>query len=221
MILVAVAVAVLLEVLMPQPWGQLVRRDHVLVWGMPGCGKTPFAASLAEDARRVVYFDPTGEWSDLGECVPGDYLLGGDPAELAAELLTGSFLRVVVEPDEAQLADHFEATVNVCRAAAPLGGLVLLVDEVGDLTGGCTDTLNALHRNGHKDGIATVFASPCVTDVPKRCRDTASRVYSFFQKNAADRRALADEYGDAFAAQAAGWRYPAPPAAWINPTLHA
>ncbi len=44
-----------------------------------------------------------------------------------------------------------------------------------------------------KDGVATILCSPCATDVPKRCRDTASRVYSFFQKSAADRRAQGAE----------------------------
>lgn len=198
---------------MTKPWGQLVRRDHVLVAGMPGCGKTPFAASLVEDARRVVAFDPTGEWAALGEVVP---------AELVDEVdLAGAFRRVVVVPDEDSLHAAFRATVAACRAAAPHGGLVLLVDEVGDLVPACTEELLGLHRNGHKDGIATVFASPCMTDFPKRCRDTASRVYTFFQKNHADRTAMANEYGEPFATAAATWRHPSPPAAWLNPTLHA
>jgi hypothetical protein len=220
---------------MPQPWGNLVRRDHIIVMGMPGCGKTPFAASLAAPARRVVSFDPTGEWSELGEVVPAALfdehrnakgVLTPDGARaLAAEFLRGTLMRVVVVPDEETLASDFEATVAMCRAACredtTENGLVLLVDEVGDLTRDCTETLQGLHRNGHKDGIATILASPCCTDFPKRCRDTASRVFSFFQKNHADRRALADEYGEAFATAAAAWRHPSPPAAWLNPTLHA
>ena len=121
---------------------------------------------------------------------------------------------------DAGLADDFRSTVAACRAAERFGGLVLLVDEVGDLARECAEELQGLHRNGHKDGVASVLASPCATDFPKRCRDTASRVFSFFQKNAADRRALADEYGDDFATAAATWRYPNPPAAWLNPTLH-
>jgi hypothetical protein len=217
---------------MPQPWGTLVRRDHVIVMGMPGCGKTPYAAELAADAQRVVYFDPTGEWAaeELGEVVPavlfdehrnakGELSPAGAVA-LATEYLRGKLVRVVVVPDDNNLAPDFEATVAMCRAAAPFGGLVLLVDEAGDLTRDCTETLHALHRNGHKDGVATILASPCATDFPKRCRDTASRVFSFYQKNHADRRALADEYGDAFATAAATWRHPNPPAAWLNPTLH-
>jgi hypothetical protein len=220
-LLLAVGVAV-----MPQPWGQLVRRDHALVAGMPGCGKTPFAASLAADARRVVYFDPTGEWEPLGEVIDADELVElvaehGAPA-VAGQLLPGTFRRLVVTPEKDELHDAFAATVEVCRAAAPFGGLVLLADEVGDLTrdAGSTALLLGLHRNGHKHGVASVLASPCMTDFPKRCRDTASRVYSFFQKNAADRAAMAAEYGADFATAAAAWRYPNPPAVWTNPTLH-
>lgn len=209
---------------MPQPWGQLVRRDHVLVAGMPGCGKTPFAASLAAHARRVVYFDPTGEWADLGELVEGEELrarlLEDGPEATARALAAGTFRRLVVAPSEDELHEEFRATVELCRAAAPYGGLVLVVDEVGDLAPECAAELLGLHRNGHKDGVATVLASPCMTDFPKRCRDTASRVFSFFQKNAADRAALAAEYGPDFATAAAAWRYPNPPAAWTNPTLH-
>lgn len=208
------------------PWGDLVRRDHVLVAGMPGCGKTPYAASLAAAARRAVYFDPTEEWAgaDLGEVVTGFEVmelrasLGDEGA--AVELLTGTFRRLVIVPSEEYLADEFRATVAVCRAARDEGGLVLLVDEVGDVARPCLEELLALHRNGHKDGVATVLASPCMTDFPKRCRDTASRVFSFYQKNVDDLRALAAQYGDDFATQAAAWRYPNPPAAWTNPTLH-
>ncbi len=208
---------------MTPPWGQLVRRDHVIVLGMPGCGKTPHAASLAAEARRVVYFDPTGEWSAHGERVDGAdvaELVTASPTLAARELLAGTFRRLVVTPSESGLHDEFEATVELCRAARDEGGLVLLVDEVGDLVPECAETLMGLHRNGHKDGVATVLASPCATDIPKRCRDTASRVVSFYQKNADDRRALAQEYGDDFATAAATWRYPNPPAAWTNPTLH-
>jgi hypothetical protein len=209
---------------MPQPWGDLFRRDHIIDMGAPGCGKTPHAASLAANANRACYFDPTGEWAELGEVVPGAYVLelvdelGAEAA--ARELLAGRFRRLVVDPSEDGLHAEFEATVQLCRGAAPFGGLVLLVDEVGDLVPACTETLQGLHRNGHKHGIATILASPCATDFPKRCRDTASRVFSFYQKNARDRAALADEYGEAFATAAATWRFPSPPAAWINPTLH-
>ncbi len=213
---------------MTQPWGQLLRRDHVLVLGMPGSGKTPFATELVEGgplaasvglpgpaARRVVFFDPTGEWRDAGERVQADDLADG-------ELLAGGFLRLSVAAGEESLADDFAATVRACRAAAHHGGLVLLVDEVGDLSDGdSVELLRALHRNGHKDGVATILCSPCATDIPARCRSTATRVFSFFQKADQDVKALDTEYRDGFGTRANAWRYPAPPIAWTSPTLHA
>jgi hypothetical protein len=224
---------------MPQPWGDLFRRDHVLIAGMPGCGKTPLVASLVEDARRAAAFDVANEFGDLGEVVPCSYLadvavretrdrlvVDGDAArEAAAELLTGAFRRVVFVPDPADLADDFTRVHAVCRAAGPRDarvgpGLVLVVDEVHRISAACAALLIGLHSDGHKDGVATVLASPCMVHFPKQCRDTASRVFSFFQKNADDVAAMRGEYGDDFATAAATWRYPDPPAAWVSPTLH-
>ena len=230
------ALLVLVGVTMPQPWGALYRRDHVIVIGTPGCGKTPFAAELVEGgplaravgvvgppARRVVYFDPTGEWAEFGDVVEGENMRaaaeGDDP-----DLLAGTTLRLVVSPSDATLVEDFEATVAACHAASSHGGLVLVVDEVGDLTdGGASDTLRGLHRNGHKDGVATVLASPAWTDIPARCRSTRSRVYSFAQLAAADVETLNRELGRVvpdFGDKAAAWQYPAPPVAWVSPTLH-
>lgn len=223
---------------MTQPWGQLVRRDHVLVAGMPGCGKTPFVADLVADARRVGYVDPTEEWAaeDLGERIDGGDLLDvldddGEPiAEVADEvadgLLRGTFRRVVVVPPAGHYPAVFRAFAAVCRAAGPrrlnLGpGIVMVGDEVHRLrAGGCEQLLAELHSDGHKDGVVTVLASPCMVHFPKQCRDTASRVYSFFQKNAEDVSAMRAEYGNDFATRAATWRHPQPPAEWVNPTLH-
>ncbi len=226
-----VAALVVVGACMPQPFGDLYRRDHVVAVGAPGCGKTPFAAELVEGgplaahfgferpAYRAVYFDSAkGQWARHGEVV--------SPFELAdPELFRGRFLRLVVVPDDSTLVADFVATVHACRAAAPHGGLVLLVDEVGDLNEqGAADELRGLHRNGHHDGVATVFASPTWTDIPARCRSTASRVFSFFQRADADVRTLNAELGRQvpnFGDLAAAWRYPAPPVAWVSPTLHA
>lgn len=224
---------------MPQPWGQLYRRDHILVLGTPGCGKTPFAAELVEGgplaaavglpgpaARRVVYFDPTGEWARHGEVVQPE-----DMAEAAAgdaELLRGTFLRLVVEPrdteDEATLLEDFAWTVAACRRAERFGGLVLVADEVGDITeAGGAGLLRGLHRNGHKQGVATILCSPAWTDIPARCRSSRSRVFSFAQLADADVETLNRELGRVvpdFGDRAAAWKYPAPPVAWTSPTLH-
>jgi hypothetical protein len=200
------------------PWGRLFRRDHVLVMGLPGCGKTPFALALAADAARVVFFDMAGEAPEGWRVI--------DAADLCPADLRGAFLRVAVRPDPEDPAGSFLRVVACCRAVALEGGLVLVVDECGDLTenAAAARALRGLHRNGHKDGVATVLASPVWTDFPKRCRDTASRVYSFAQRTAADVRLLNEELGrhvPGFGDLAAAWKYPAPPVAWVSPTLHA
>jgi hypothetical protein len=232
----AAVAAIALALAMPQPWGQLFRRDHILVVGTPGCGKTPFAAELVEGgplaalvglagpaARRVVYFDPTGEWAHLGDVVQGENMRDAADGR-DADLLAGTTLRLVVEPRDGTLVEDFTATVDACRAASHHGGLVLVVDEVGDLTdGGAADVLRGLHRNGHKDGIATLLCSPAWTDIPARCRSTRSRVFSFAQLAAADVETLNRELGRVvpdFGDKAASWQYPAPPIAWTSPTLH-
>jgi hypothetical protein len=198
-----------------QPWGDLLGEDHILVMGMPKCGKSPYAAKLVRRARRVVFWDAGGSWSGEGEPVTA-----ADLAEFP-ELLAGKVCRLVVIPteDKAGIAAEFSQVVQACRDAAQLGGLVLVIDEVGDLRA-ATEELNGLHRNGHKAGIATVSCSPCCTDFPKRMRDTATRVFSFYQKAADDVATLDREYGGSFGTKAAAWRYPAPPVAWRSPTLH-
>jgi hypothetical protein len=209
---------------MPQPWGQLVRRDHIVVWGMTGCGKSPFAADLVRDARRVLYFDTGRDWSDEGENICGALVaemvddLGAEAA--AKELLAGTFLRLSIQPTKTDVPEEFKRVHDLARAAAPQGGLVMLIDEIHRIKSRCEELLVGLHSDGHKDGVATVMCSPCFTDVPLRCRNTASRVFCFYQKNRDDISAAAGEYGDDFATQAAGWRYPKPPAVWTNPTLH-
>jgi hypothetical protein len=192
----------------------------VLVLGMPGCGKTPFAAQLVETARRVVYWDPAHELGHLG------IIVGAADLAEHPDLLHGRTCRVVVQPDADELLEQFQVTVEACRAAERWGGLVLLVDEVHLLSsyGEGAATLRELHAAGHKDGLATVLVSPCWTDIPARCRATASRVYSFAQIRRDDIDALTSELGrhvPKFGDLAAAWRHPQPPVAWVSPTLHA
>jgi len=215
---------------MPQPFGSLSRVDHIIVAGMPHTGKTPFASELVEGgpaarafgftlaARRVVYFNSGRGWGHLGEKVTAEDL--ADPG-----LLEGVCLRLVVEPGQGdELLASFAKVDEACRVARACGGLVLVVDELADLNrAGGEPILRGLHRNGHHDGVATIFCSPCWTDFPARCRSTASRVFSFFQRSDDDVRTLDAELGrqvPGFGARAASWRFPQPPVAWVSPALH-
>jgi hypothetical protein len=180
---------------------------------VPGSGKTTLAKARAAGCRRVVFFDPAGDYDDQGEVIT--------PGEVAAEL-RHRFARLVVAPDpESDLAEVFDQLVADCRAAgAEFGPLVLVADEVGDYSRGAEATLTRLHRNGHHDGVASVLVSQCAVDIPKTCRRTATRVTSLLQVASDDLDALAREYGPEFASTVKGWRPGRPPVVWTLPTLH-
>lgn len=197
------------------PLGPLDGRSHEVVLGVPGSGKTFLARERVASVRRLVIFDPAGDYEAEGECLTVADL--ADPAALA-----GTFRRVVVLAGrgEDEPADELEATVAACRAAARFGGLVLLADEVGDYSARAAATLTRLHRNGHHDGVASILVSQCAVDVPLTCRRTATRVTSLLQVASGDLDALAREYGEDFAERVRTWRPGAPPVVWTLPTLH-
>lgn len=197
---------------MTQPWGQLSHCDHVVVLGVPQSGKTTVARRLLADARRVVFFDPTGDLAGEGERVPA--------ASFTVELLRGTVVRWVVEPGTDVPAD-FELTVAVCREGGRrFGGLVLCADEVGDYSRQADAALQRLHRNGHHDGVASVLVSQCAVDVPYVCRRTATRVLSLLQTDPGDLDALAERFGQDFAERVRSWRPGDAPAEWTLPTLY-
>lgn len=204
--------------LMPQPFGDLHVRAHELYLGVPGSGKTTLAKARVASARRVVFFDPAGDYETEGEVVY--------PAELEERphtLLGGAFARVVVRAgrDEARdVAEEFEAVASACRRVACAGGLLLVADEVGDYSLRAAETLTRLHRNGHHDGVASVLVSQCAVDIPLTCRRTATRVVSLLQVASADLDALEREYGPDFATRVREWRPGSPPAVWELPTLY-
>jgi hypothetical protein len=212
------------------PWGRvLVVRSHELVMGAPGCGKTPFVVERVRGARRAVFFDTAGDFERFDACgqvIPAAVL---EPDDLRGRFrrvcvstvtgITGDASAEAIAARRAQLATDLRKTLAACCAVADEGGLVIVIDELGDLRA-CDAELLWLHRAGHKLGIASVMASACATDFPKRCRDTASAAFSFFQKAADDVNTLDREYGNDFGTRARAWRHPAPPVAWTSPVLH-
>ncbi len=196
--------------------GPLHARSHEIVLGVPGSGKTYHARARVHDARRVVFFDPAGDYEGEGERLYADDLAH------QPELFDGKWARYVVAAGrgEADTAAEFREVIRVCRAARAGGGLILVADEVGDYAPECARELTRLHRNGHHDGVASILVSQCAVDIPLTCRRTATRVVSMLQTASADLDALAREYGDEFAERVRRWRPGDAPVVWTLPTLY-
>jgi ferritin-like protein len=198
-----------------QPWGNLERRDHLAIFGVPGSGKSTLARKIAAPARRVVFFDPGADHEDEGIVVSA--------ADLAAypDLLRGTWVRVVVAAgrDGADAAEEVETVIAACAAAEDEGGILLVCDEVGDYGSRAAHDLTSLHRSGHKRGIASILVSQRAVDVPLGARATANRVYSLLQDHPHDLAALAEVYGEDYAAHVAAWKPGDPPVEWSRRSL--
>lgn len=207
--------ALALVLAMPQPFGPLDPASHEVMLGLPRTGKTHHTRARLADAQRVVFFDPPGDgYLDDGELLSADDLLA-DP-----ELLRGAVVRWVVVPGD-DVAEDFRKTIRACRAAKPFGGLVLCADEVGDYSKHCAAELEALHRNGHHSGVASILVSQCAVDIPKTCRRTATRFASLLQVDEGDLDALAESpRGPDFAERVRLWKPGDLPVVWTLPTLY-
>ncbi len=205
---------------MPGVYGpELANGDHRLVIGVPGAGKTYFARKLVSRAHRVIYFDPTGEYEAVRRAIIVD------PPDIPVEgLRTEKFFRLVVKAGRSDERDVNEEFVFVAQCARAITRCVLLADEVGDYNRGRAETsLKRLHRNGHKQGVVTIFVSQRAVDIPLGCRATATRVDSFLQDNEDDLRALHEIYdpgSPGFADRARAWDAYDPPVTWQRRSLY-
>lgn len=204
---------------MPGPHGQLRLPQHRIVLGVPQTGKTRFAYQLVRDARRLVVFDPTGDWADL------PHAQHVRPPQLRdLSILRGDKVRVVVwgmRDEEYAVGDEVVFTVRACRA---VGGLVLVFDETSLYnTGPPARALASLHMNGHKAGIVTVLVSQRAVGIPLDCRATATHVHCFLQDSEEDLTELRRVYDPGcpgFAERARAWQPYTPPVTWKRRELY-
>lgn len=197
----------------------LERGDHIIVLGVPLSGKTTFAERLVRKARRLLVFDPGGDW----ESMRGAMVVR--PADLdALPALKDRWFRVVVQAGRDtgyDVAEEFEYTARMARDA---GDLVLVADEVGDYKRGAGErALVAMHRNGHKQGVVTVYVSQRAVDIPLGARATATRVYSFLQDSEDDLAALHESYDPSaphFSDRVRAWKAGDPPVVWKRRQLY-
>lgn len=198
--------------------------QHRIVLGVPQSGKTTYAARLIARARRVVVFDPTGDYESL---FPKWRVVS--PPELAdRRVLEGEgtyrILRLIVaggRNEDFDIAEEFVYTVKRCKEA---GDLVLVADEVSLYKHGpALGALRSLHMNGHKWGIVTVLVSQRAVGIPLDCRATATHCHSFLQDSEDDLAALEEHYDPShpgYAAKVRAWQPGEPPVTWERRKLY-
>jgi hypothetical protein len=200
------------------PYGQLKLGQHWCVMGKPGTGKTTLVQKLVRPARRLVVFDPKGDWSRY----PG--ALTTLPGELRnRELLEPRFLRLVVlagRSDDFTVAEEFTyAQRRLREGSRAYGGVVLVLEELNRYQQGAVEGLSNLHANGHGDGLVTVMVAQRAAWIPRGCRATASDVLSLLQDDEDDLQELEKDYGADFAERARSWQPHSPPAEWHQAPL--
>jgi DNA helicase HerA-like ATPase len=185
--------------------------DRVAIVGISGTGKSTrakkFVTAELEHGRRVVVFDPEGEWHR--GCRRPRVLAGPCASTLeAAELfrdpkgwLDRSELSLAVVPsdDDEEAGEELADLVELVRHT---GDVLLVVEEVGGVcreSDAARKALTKLATKGRHWGVPSVFVSQRMVDIPIGARAQLTQLESFTQTQEADLSALADRVSKDFA----------------------
>lgn len=173
---------------------------------------------LVRRCRRLVVFDPKGDWTRY----PGAVTKA--PGELQdRSLFEPRFFRYVVlagRSDEFTVAEEFVYVQRRLREGARhYEGITFVLEELNRYQQASVEGLTNLHANGHGDGLVTVMVAQRAAWIPRGCRATASDVLSLLQDDEDDLDELEKDYGANFADAARSWAPHSPPAEWHQKPL--
>lgn len=160
----------------------------MLIAGATGSGKTLYAAGLARQARRLLVWDPEGQWPALA---------GARPALEARALLELARDRRVtrIAYRGAPTAADFDWFCRVAFAWAQAAPGLLVVEELADVTSSAKapPAWGVLVRRGRKYGLdlAAITQRPAESD--KTILGNAAALVCFRMSRALDRAYMARE----------------------------
>ena len=182
-------------------------KDLELVVGVRGTGKSYYTAMRRVPCeRRIVIFDPHGEYSDPDEYDVAEritlYELAGDPALLAEPAFKYSVVPDWHRGDIGErwdlLAEEFGAFVDMLEAMTQ--PCVAVVEEVGMLAeAGATKALKYMATQSRHwgGGVAVVLVAQRAMQIPKTAREQASHIVSAQQTDPEDIEAIRKRIGSA------------------------